>query len=412
MRVLVVWSYTEPKSYLRNTIRDYVYSFKKYDKKNKYYYLNLPYFASKWSLSWIKEGMFDVILFTNRFLDIRWAGDRWVSMWNLCEEVFGPLSCRKVIMPQDDYDNPAKLWDFVQRVNVDEIFSVLPAIDYEIVYPREKIGNVQLKTILTGYVEEEYISRNYPDKSIDVMYRASKLPYKFGKMGQQKTKLIDVFLPRLSDLNTDIRNTITRADTYLGDAWIEHLAMARCTLGCISGSSVVDIDGELGRGYDEYLAQHPDASYEEAKMACFPNLKENLEGALGPRHLEAAITNTCQVLIRADFSGILRPDIDYIAIDEDYGNVDEVVRKIHDIAYCEEIAKNCYETVVESGNYTYRTLVNDVMGETSEGIMSFSESRMDSFIKRKCEEHNRKTEAFINLREAYGNVRNILGLNK
>ena len=70
MRVLVVWGCSEPKSLLRKTILDYIYSFQRYDTNNRYYYLNVPFYSSAWDYSWIEEGMFDVVLFTCTFLEL------------------------------------------------------------------------------------------------------------------------------------------------------------------------------------------------------------------------------------------------------------------------------------------------------------------------------------------------------
>ncbi len=408
MRILIVWGNRQPIKETRNTILDYIFSFQKYDTNNTYYYLNLIDGTERWDFSWIKEGMFDVVLFTCTFLGIRWRTSNYSIMWDMCERVFGPLSCRKVLMPQDEYDNTAKLWDFINRVGINDIYSVLPESDHSILYPSEKIGNRKIKTILTGYVEERYLEWQFPPKTIDVIYRANSLPYKFGRLGQQKTDIIDHFVPKLTNLKTDIKNTVSNKDIYVGNAWIEHLAGARCVLGCISGSSIMDADGEIGRGFDEYLRIHPTATYSEAKEACFPDLAENLKGAIGPRHLESAITRTCQVLIRDDYNGILKEDIDYIPVDPDYGNIDEVVKKINDKTYCSEIADNCYRNVIESKKYTYQTLVREVMGNDRNEDDSIKNSRQDRLIQRKCNEHNRKVDVYNMLLRTYGNIRSTM----
>lgn len=402
MRVLIVWGNLTPKKELRNTVVDYIYSFPKYDKDDSFFILNIPWTSSSWNYEWIKEGMFDVVLFTCTFLGIRWNEDRWKLMWDTCERVFGPLSCRKVIMPQDDYDNTAKLWEFVRRVKVDDIYTVLPEANHEIIYPKNKIGNARIKVILTGYVEEKYLNWKFPPKTLDVIYRANKLPYKFGRLGQRKTELIDVFLPKLNGLKTDIKNTIKKEDIYCGNSWIEHLAMARCVLGCVSGSSIMDPEGDIGKTFDAYRKEYPDSSYDEAKKVCFPDLKENLVGALGPRNFEAAITRTCQVLVRADYSGVLKEDIDYIPIDEDYGNIDEVVEKIKDITYCQKIADNCYKNLIESGLYTYRSFVTSFMEEMHDGEKTHAFCKSERFIRWKCAVNNQRVNTYITLRDFYG----------
>lgn len=411
MRVLIVCGVLDPWKNLRNAVIDYLEAFGKYDKSNDYYFLNMPRITSEWGYSWIKDGTFDVVLFTCTFLGIRWDGEEWKRMWDTCEKVFAPLSCRKVLMPQDDYNNTAKLWDFCRRVRIDEIFSINPEIDHDKLYPVSEIGNIKVKTILTGYIDEKYLNGDYSKKNIDVIYRARKLPYKYGRLGQYKAELVDVFSPKLDGLKIDIKNTINRGDTYTRNAWIEHLGGARCVLGCIGGSSVMDKDGELGKVYDKYLSENPEASYEEAKNACFPNLEENLHGMISPRIFEAAITRTCQVLIRADYSGVLRENVDYIPIDEDYGNIDEVIEKIKDEDYCREIAENCYQHVVESGKYTYRTLVNEVMGDIGDRKNERKNTKIDQLIRRKCKFQNFKVESYISIREIYGGLRRLFLVN-
>lgn len=413
MRILIVWACREPKKRMRNAILDYVEAFPKYDKDNHYFYLNLVDASSGWDYSWIKDGMFDAILFTCTFLGIRWRGPRWSAMWDMCEKTFGPLSCRKVLMPQDDYDNTAKLWDFIRRVGITDIYTVMSKADYDIVYPKKEIGNCRIKTVLTGYVDDRYLNMKFPEKSVDVIYRANKLSYKFGMLGQQKTDLISAFSPRLTDLKIDIKNTVGNKGVYYGDDWIMHLAMARCVLGCPSGSSIIDKDGEIGERFDEYLRDNPEASYEKAKSVCFPDMNEPLHGVISPRHLEAAITKTCQILIRGDYSDALEADIDYIPLEPDYSNIDEVIDKIKNVDYCKVIAENCYRHVIESRKYTYDSFVKetvaDLSGSNPEEIKHPVNKKI---IKKWCAINNRRAACIAVFDALHGDIREYSGINR
>ena len=385
MRVLIIWKHEEPENRMRKTIVDYVRSFERYDKNNEYHYLNLTCRLSLRLLEWIEEDTFDTIVFTCTFLGFRWSSEKkWISILDMCEATFGRLNCRKIIMPQDDYDNTSKLWDFINRVNVQEIYTIMSKVDYPILYPEIEIGVRKIETVLTGYIEYDDVNRVFPEKKIDVIYRANKLPYKFGRLGQYKSEIVKIFDGKLGDLVTDIRTTEGNKNVLKGDRWINGLATARCVLGCPSGSSIMDVDGRVGRSFDTFLSENPDASYDDAKAACFPELEENIHGMIGPRNFEAAITKTCQVLVEGDYSGILKPNIDYIPIDKDFCNVDDVIAKIHDRAYCEEIAEQCYKDVVEDGRYSYRTLVTKIIGEQYEGRSYRERQENRRLVAAKC----------------------------
>jgi hypothetical protein len=79
-------------------------------------------------------------------------------------------------------------------------------------------------------------------------------------------------------------------------------------------------------------------------------------GAIGPRHLEAAVAKTAQVLVAGDYDGILEPDVHYLPVRADFADADAVVERLGDTALLERLAARAHRDVVLSGRYGYAAL--------------------------------------------------------
>lgn len=410
MRILVLWKQWAVETKMRNTIIDHVFCFKKYDADNEYFYFNMYNGRFAEDYNWIDEKMFDVVIFHYSALSLRGSDRYWGDFLQLMINVWRDYPCKKVLMPQDDYTITERIWDLALGIKADTIYTIIRECDRAILYPKCKLGDIKIKTVLTGYVEEDYINKIYlqshRNRKYDVVYRARKLPYEFGKHGQLKYELAMLFKEKLrdSDFVYDVNNTDDDKEAVLGNCWFDFLASSRTTIGCLGGAGFADITGEYANRVREYVAQHPDAMYEETKMACFPNVEETLTGMISPRIFDAALTKTCQILVGEDYQGILRPDIDYIVLNKDFSNIDEVIAKMKDIDYCEEIADSCYAHVVNSRKYSYRRFVELIIGDmrVTEKIKN-SSNDLSKFIERMCKKNNDTVMNEIALKERRNN---------
>ncbi len=386
MRILVIYNAGLIE---RNTTKDYLCSFKQYDLNNEYYYLPV---RSPKDLKWIKPGMFDALVFDCTFLGYR-TTEKWTQFCDALSAI-RYSSTYKIILPQDEYTFTSGLWDFINKVGVDIVFSVMRKKDFGIIYPSSKISeNVKIRAALTGYVDDKYIGKRWK-KTIDVMYRARALPYEYGRLGQYKKKLADLFIDKIDNLTTDIKNTSNRNNENVlrNNEWFDVLGSARVTLGCLSGSSIMDEYGRIARIYQNYMHVHPNSTYAEAKKDCFPSNEENLHGVIGPRIFEAALTRTCQVLVGYDYQGILEPNVDYIVLEEDFSNIDSVIERIRDKEYCERIADNCYKHVVESKKYSYKNFVESIISEIP--VMEINYQHYDKQIRLAIKKHKTIARVF------------------
>lgn len=406
MRILILWRQYDLN--MRNTIIDHAFCFKRYDRQNEYYYFNIYHGRYEKDYEWITDRMFDAVIFHYSALGLRTHERRyWVDFLNLMVKVWRNKPCLKILMPQDDYIRTKDLWDLANGIRADKIYTIIREKNYGIIYPRDKIGNIELETVLTGYVEESYLSMKiYPhkDRNFDVVYRGRKLPYEAGKLGQLKHDIATLFYEKLkgSGMKIDIDNTDGDQKALLGDAWISFLASSRLTIGCLGGCGFMDAEGELQNKIRQYIMYHPEADFEQTKQAVFPDREDELQGMFTPRLFESSIVKNCQVLVGDDFQGILEPNEDYIMLAPDFSNLDEVCWKMQQIDYCEQIAEKCYQTVVASRKYTYRAFVDKVVNDIKQHIYTEHDNRIDGqYILDKCNSNNQWVIQELKRIEAY-----------
>ena len=202
----------------------------------------------------------------------------------------------------------------------------------------------------------------HSQRRLDIGYRARMLPFWLGSHGTIKWKLTDLFLDKTKEtgLLVDLSNDDKKV--FVGDDWYKFLADTRVVLGCEGGASLLDVDGSIRKRVDAYVEKHASASFDEVEKACFCGLDGNLGlFAISPRHFEACMTRTCQVLVEGNYFGIFKPNIHYIELKKDFSNVEEVIEKIKDIKLCETIAENSFRDIIINSDYTYRKFVTDVI---------------------------------------------------
>lgn len=360
MKVLVV--YYEITKHDRMTISEHLYSFEKYSD-HQFFYLNafagIPFYIDK-----IK---FDVVLYHYTFLSRRWNGPESFSLFLNRVRRLKKVSGVKAAFPQDEYVYSDILCEFLNDFGVRYLFTCFEREEWSKIYPADKCGPVEFFTVHPGYIDEKSLKtlgnyvRPHKKRKIDVGYRARKLPFWLGQHGTLKWKLADVFLPPAtrSGLKVDISNDEKKV--FKGNSWYEFLSNCRVVLGCEGGASLWDVDGSIRSKVDTYVERWPDASFDEVEESCFKGLDNNISlFALSPRHFEACITKTCQVLVEGDYKGVFIRGLHYIELKKDWSNLKDVLLKIKDVEYCEMIAERAFRDIGLNKEFTYRRFVERV----------------------------------------------------
>ncbi len=381
MKVLIIYQLNNKSD--RNTISEHLYSFKKYRNDISFHYLNvfgsIPFY--------IKYFHYDAVILHYTYL----AGERFLSdpkHWKKKINGLSKISGYKVIIPQDEYDHTDRLWDLCKTAEIKEIYSCFTSEnDIKKAYPSDKVGAAKVFSVFTGYVDENATIdssdkiRLYKDRPIDIGYRARKLPAYFGKHGQLKYELVELFSNALqgSDFTYDISNTNQSLSNEnpnlvkLGNKWYEFLLNCKAFIGCEGGSSLLDVDGSIKEKVIEYSNAHPDASFEEIESKCFPGMDYNIRCfAISPRHFEAALCKTLQILVEGEYGGAFKPWEHYVPLKRDFSNLNEILTFIKDDEKCQKIIDTAYSEIVLSKKYTYSTFVSLIIDNIKKNTSSSS----------------------------------------
>ena len=285
------------------------------------------------------------------------------------------LDCRKAMIAQDEQVRMDLLNLFVKDFGITHIFSPAPSATWPLVYRDVDTEKVRIRPILNGYVDEvtlrrvERRSRVRQERPIDIGYRSWYTQPFYGRHGQLKQQIGKVFKERAPEygLVVDIANEYK--DALWGDRWFDFLLSCKYTIGVEGGCGVFDWDGSIASYTLDYVRDNEGASFEAIEAACFPGADGQFAfHTLSPRHLEAIMTRTCQILVEGEYGGILKPGRHYIELKKDFSNLDRVLSLVRTDELREGIVERAYADIVDSGAYTFRALIEFVLSESLMGL--------------------------------------------
>jgi len=308
-----------------------------------------------------------VILLDTTFLCQRWVRPRSLFQETLERYDFVRHSdAIKIAFPQDDYDHAKVLDRWLSNWGIDVVFSPLArfaSVLYPLTSTRAEIIESQ-----TGYVDALDVaactvhSQPFHARRVDVGYRARRLPAQFGRLGQLKAAIADTFIERLPASHGLVLDISTKpAQTVFGKDWFAFLGDCRFFLGTASGSSLLDPEGSIR----DCIAQHAGIdsfdSFDAVEAACFPGLDGRYHmTALGPRHLECAMTRTCQILVPDEGLHPMEPHVHYIPIQADASDIERVLHEMCDERRVLERIESAHSLLVASPGFGYATFVGRI----------------------------------------------------
>ena len=353
-------------SQTRRTSFNHAFSLLKYAPWNEY---ELQTFRRPVSPA-VRREQYDAILLDTTFLCWRWALPHEQYLERLLSEYafVGDSDAIKIALPQDEYDQTARLDDWLASWRVDLIYSVCYD-NRDVFYPNAS-QHAEIIEGLTGYIDDADIAmmrrlaRPFADRDIDVGYRAKNLPAYFGRFSRLKAEIGERFLAAAQ--GSSLRLNISLGDAphqvLLGDEWLKFLGNCRFTLGCESGSSLLDPRGEIRTACSAYLRAHPGAGFDEIEAACFPGLDmKRVYSAISPRVFEAALAECCQVLVPGHYLGVLHANEHYIPLAANFSNISQVLDELRDWGRAKQRIKACQKAVLGSERLTYRSFVADLL---------------------------------------------------
>lgn len=272
----------------------------------------------------------------------------------------------KVALPQDDYDCSAVLDEWMFDWDLDCIYTVCPE-HWEVLYPKS-IKKTEIRLGYTGYISDKWIDawkspKHSAYRTVDVSYRASKLGANFGRIGQLKWEIADRFKNAVKDhytLKTDI--SIKNKDLIPGSEWHDFLENSRFCLATPSGSSLLDPVGHIRNCVNRYSAIKPSASFDEFESRCFKGEDGKYSFvAISPRNVEAALAETVQIATPSHYSGLMSPAEHYLSLDEDCGNIQDVLQMMKDESLILNIKKQCKDAFLSEPRLRQKNIVNEII---------------------------------------------------
>ena len=307
-KTIVVFFHARYHVPLRTANEAHLLCWKRYSK-HRVIYVNVG-FGVPWRL--LRPVDIDAVIFDTIFLSMHWSPDYFRMRAGPCAPV-RHLDCPKIAVVQDEFYNIDLVVEFLASVGVTHILTCSDEADWPKLYGKLDLKRVKLRTVLTGYVDETRLRRaadpRLSGRPIDIGYRAWSNPYWLGEHGMQKVRIGQIVgeAARKRGLNVVINNPAA-LDFLIGERWYDFLSRCRAVLGVEGGASVLDRDGSIKRRVETYLAEHPAATFEQTREQCFRAEDHTINLAcLSPRHFEACMTRTCQLLLEGSYNGIFEP---------------------------------------------------------------------------------------------------------
>jgi hypothetical protein len=369
-RVLIVYHRQPGGKYWRSTYTSHLTSFQRFTQHDCFY-LNTAWLEVPEYLKTLEP---DAVIFHYTFLAVRLFDPLW-GLSNDRVAFVRDLRCPKAIVPHDEQTRSDRLCWLAREYGVTHVFTPASPLAWPMIYEGLDFDAVSFMTVLTGYVDEETVTqtaeraRPQHERSIDIGYRAwASWPF-FGRHGLLKVELGDRVAERAPDMGLVVDISRYAKDALLGDSWFDFLLKCKYTLGVEGGSSVFDRDGSIMASTHEYLRRHPGASFEEVEAACFPGQDGLFDyRLLGPRHFEAVLTKTCQVLVEGEYGGALKAGLHYVPVKRDLSDIDEVLAVVKADTERDAMVERAYQDIIASGKWTYEAFANQVLDTTLEAV--------------------------------------------
>ncbi|WP_431064144.1 hypothetical protein [Methylotuvimicrobium sp.] len=278
----------------------------------------------------------------------------------------------KVLFIQDEYDHPTCTWDWIKRLGISLVFTVVPSDGVATVYPPRDFPGIRFVSVLTGFVPDDLRTHTQippSERSLIVGYRGRPLPVRYGELGQEKVRIAKLVKEYCLDREIPHDVAWTEEARIYGPKWYEFMSSCRAMLGSESGSNVFDWDGSLIKMIKDYKIKNHDTTDDEIYENLIKPLEiPNLMNQASPRIFEAIAARTVLVLFEGNYSGVVKPGIHFIPLKKDGSNLNEVFGLLANGDYVDAMSERAWRDVIASNKYSYRSFVNLVDTEMERSL--------------------------------------------
>lgn len=266
----------------------------------------------------------------------------------------------KFLFLQDEYQRVNQVQEYLYALKFNVLFTLVNPQLVDIAYPDYRLKNLKKVTVLTGYVQDTMkglISSEIAQREIDVSYRGRRCEFWLGSLAYEKQYIAEQFIKKTADKNLVLDVSLEESDRVYGDAWFKLLNNSKAVLGTESGASIWDFDRSIEKKTNHYLGKNKQADFHEV----YEHILKSQDGtilynAISPRVFEAAATKTPMIMFPGDYSGVCIPEKHYIVLEKDFSNIDDVISKVKNTNYLQDLADRTYRDLIESDLYSQHRL--------------------------------------------------------
>lgn len=348
MKILLLYNATQTYT---NTVYEHTASFSRYSK-NFYFFAN----ADQHTEFNVDLRSFDAIAI---HYSVRLPYNQ---ISKTAEKALTEYQGLKILFIQDEYDHTKLAWQWIRRLGIDLVFTVVPPASIESVYPKSEFPGTSFESNLTGYIPDiltptlEIVPPS--QRSLMVGYRGRPLPIRYGQLGFEKVAIGKMVKSYCDEHGIKCDIAWTEDARIYGSKWYEFMASCRGMLGSESGSNIFDWDGDLNNTIDQAKRKNPHLSDVELYLNVIKPLEiDGLMNQLSPRIFEAIASRTVLILFEGSYSGVVNPWEHFIPLKKDGSNLDEVVARLLDDKFVDEISERAYRHVISSNAYSYKSFM-------------------------------------------------------
>lgn len=267
----------------------------------------------------------------------------------------------KIAIVQDDYRAIYERIRFFNFIGIRHVLTLGNSQVREIIYPTN-LCNFTKSQILTGYNDGSYgnwPSKQWKNRTIDIGYRARRLPPWMGELGTFKSEVIELVKshPTINNLKLDM--SCSEESRLYGSDWIDFLCNVKIALGTESGSSTLDFDGRFSDKWTLSQSKFPTTMVEPIQCDY---------GVSSPRVFEYAAAKCLMALTDGEYSGIIRPWEHYYPLKKDLSNFQDLLDFSKNGLERDAMINRAFTHLVESPRYSYSTLADEIDKQISKLI--------------------------------------------
>ena len=270
-------------------------------------------------------------------------------------QFFSDVTGTKVFFLENEYRYLNEKLAYALSLGADYITTQLPKDAGDRVYgpylPEDRI--ISLPHALNPRVISELAPSMDGEREIDLDITGDPYPSYLGH--QDRSELARYFSEKAKLNGLKAAVNVGRGQRMDRDSWIRHLFNCKGVLHHEAGSDFLETNDSTRNKIIEYERRHPEASFETIFASFFRDYSNGVSGrCTSSRHFEAIGTRTCQLMFPGRFNDILKADEHYIAVNRDFSNADDALRRFQDESYRRELVDRTYEYVMDAHTHRHR----------------------------------------------------------